>query len=120
MDKRSFYRLPDPPGYSTELLLEGRTYSGVRVTNIGLRGCCLRLPVTSAAHLKDNALIDNLLLSGAQDDYYAVKGRIAWHAPSDAGRERWIKAGVEFLDAPEACVREIRELLAEDMSSWDH
>jgi hypothetical protein len=120
MEKRSYYRTPVRSGFSTELLLDGRIYSGIPVTNIGLRGCCVRLPVTSAPHLKDHALIDNLLLSGAQDEYYPLKGRIAWHDQADAGRDRWIKAGVEFLETPEACAREIRELLAEDLSDWDH
>jgi len=120
MEKRSYYRTTTNGGFSTDLLLEGHPYSDVRVTDIGLRGCCVRLPASSAQYLKDQAPIDNLLLSGAQDDLYALKARVAWHDQPKAGQGTWIKAGVEFLETPAACAREIRELLAEDMSSWDH
>jgi len=120
MEKRNFYRTPVHGGLSTDLLLEGHPYSAARVTDIGLRGCCVQLPTTSAAHLKDHAPIDNLQLSGVRDDLYTLKARIAWYDLPKAGQDAWIRTGIEFLDTPDACAREIRELVAEGMSYWDH
>jgi len=110
MQKRSSNRLPASLDFSSQLLVDGRSYSGAPVVNLGLNGCCVRLPLTSAPHLKDDALVYLLLQSRQVSGPYAMKARLAWH--SDPGPGKWIRAGLEFMEPSEACARELRAQLA--------
>jgi hypothetical protein len=115
MDKRTSYRTPQTLDFSTQLLLDGRIYSDIAVTNLSLGGCCLKLPATAAVCLRDYTLVEELQLSRPFSGPYPVKARIAWHARPWLGGNRWVKVGLQFLEAPERCVREVRERVAEGL-----
>jgi hypothetical protein len=117
MEKRQSDRTSLSLDFSTRMVLEGETYTGVPVTNLGLNGCCVRLPASSSAHLKNHALVGSMLLSRSDSETFAVKARIAWHDAPRFGGGKWVNAGVEFLELPGDCVRELRERVAEDMAN---
>ena len=114
MEKRSSHRTSLTLDFTSQLLLEGRTYAGAPVANISQSGCCIRLPAASAEHLKDHSEVDGLLLSRLTSGPYALKARIAWH--SKPGPGKWVKAGMEFLETPKACAAEISDRVAEGLS----
>lgn len=115
MDKRTSYRTPQSLDYSSQLLLGGHIYSDLPVTNLSLGGCCLKLPAALAPHLRDYTLVEELRLSRPYSGPYPVKARIAWHARPWLGGNRWVKVGLQFLETPEPCVRELRERVAEGL-----
>jgi hypothetical protein len=117
MDKRSSHRTSLTLDYSSQLLQEGQTYAGAQVTNISPDGCCIRLPAASAQHLKDDELVDGLLLSRLTSGPFGVKARIAWHSEPEGGK--WVKAGMEFLETPKDCAEEIRDRVAEGLAYWE-
>ncbi len=119
MEKRDFYRASLKRDYSAQFQLGGQTYAEVQISNIGARGCCVRLPAASAQHLEGKPVLDNLLLFRPGAQPYALKGRIAWHDDLRSAKGDWITAGVEFMESPAACIREIRESVAEELSMWD-
>lgn len=116
MEKRQSDRTSLSLDFSTQMVLEGETYTGVPVTNLGVNGCCVKLPAGSAAHLKSHALVGRMLLAWPESGPYAVKARIAWHDAPRFGGARWVNAGVEFLETPAECVQVLRERVAEGMA----
>lgn len=116
MDHRTSERTILSQDYRGQLFLGGRTYADLALTDVGLRGCCLRLPVSAAEHLRDHATLDDLQLSRPHSGPYFVKARVAWHGRPRFGGGGWIRAGVQFLETPAACDRELRERVAEAMS----
>jgi hypothetical protein len=116
MEKRLSDRTPLSQDYDGQVYLGGRTFAHVAVTDLGIHGCCLRLPAGAAEHLRDHALLEDLQLARPHSGPYVLKARIAWHARPWFGGSRWVRAGVQFLETPEPCVREFRERVAESLS----
>jgi c-di-GMP-binding flagellar brake protein YcgR len=116
MDQRNSDRTSLSQDYRGQVYLAGRTYADVEVTDLGLGGCCLRLPAAAEPHLHDHAVFEDLQLSRPHSGPYFLKARVAWHGRPWFGAGRWIRAGLQFLDTPAACDRELRERVAEGMS----
>jgi hypothetical protein len=109
MDKRNFPRTSMVSDYSTQFHLGGQTYSKIQVANIGTHGCCLQMPIGSAKYLKDKPVLDNMILFHSDTKKYSLRGKVAWCDETPANKGSWITAGIEFLDTPEDCTREISE-----------
>jgi hypothetical protein len=116
MEKRHSDRTTLSQDFCGQVFLGGRTYANVAVTDLGLNGCGLRLPAAAAEHLRKQSLLEDLQLSRPHSGPYFLKARVAWHARSWIGGGRWVRAGVQFLETPEACAREFRERVAESLS----
>jgi hypothetical protein len=107
MEKRTSSRTSLLSECRSQFRMGGQSYNGIQVANLGPRGCCLQMPASTARQLKDKPFLENLILLQGGIRNFAIRGRVAWcedHAPAKAS---FVKAGVEFLDAPEACTREI-------------
>ncbi len=109
MEKRNTARTALISDYNTEFRLGGQTYSNIQVSNIGPQGCCLRMPLASAKYLKSKPMLDNMILFHSGTKKYSLKGRVAWNEGEKETHDAWISAGVEFMDTPEECTREISE-----------
>jgi hypothetical protein len=107
MEKRKTARTSLLTDCHSQFRLEGQTYTGIRVANLGARGCCLHLPPSTARHLKDRPFLENLELFQGGSRKPTLRGRIAWFDERPAQKGAYIQAGVEFLEAPEECTREI-------------
>ncbi|BDU77017.1 hypothetical protein [Mesoterricola sediminis] len=111
MEKRRYPRTSLISDTSSSFSLGGQTYANVHVTNIGTRGCCLRLPASTAPSLRSRPNLDNLVILQAGSRRYAMKGRIAWVAEPRAPADAFLQAGVEFTEDPEDCAPEVTEYL---------
>lgn len=109
MEKRKFSRTSLLSDCSSQFKLGGQSYTGIQVSNLGVRGCCLQMPASTARQLKNQPLLENMILLHGGIRNYAIKGRVAWHDAHADAKATFIKAGVEFLDTPEECTREISE-----------
>lgn len=116
MDKRSTVRTSMSLDFSTRLVLDGETYTGVPVTNLGLNGCCVKLPAAATPHLHPGARLERVELAGASAGPYTLRARIVWHDAPRFGGGKWVNAGLEFLETPADCVRELRERVAESLA----
>ena len=111
MENRKYARTSLISDYNTEFKLGGQSYANVHVSNIGTRGCCVQMPVGSAKYLKDRPLLENMILLHADAKKYSLRGRVAWFDDGRQSKGDWIAAGVEFLDTPEECSKEIADYL---------
>jgi hypothetical protein len=116
MDKRNSERTALSQDFLGQVYLDGRTYSDLAVTDVGVHGCCLRMPASAAEHVRDQTVIEDLQLSRPHSGPYFLKARIAWHGRPRFGGGKWLRAGLQFLETPVACDRELRERVAESMS----
>jgi c-di-GMP-binding flagellar brake protein YcgR len=112
MEKRKFARTSIISDYNTQFRLGGQTYSKVQVSNIGTNGCCVQLPIASAQYLKGKPVLENMILFHGDSKKYSLKGRVAWHDDASHGTGKHVTAGVEFLETPTECSREIAEYVA--------
>ena len=109
MEKRNYSRTALISDYNTEFRLGGQTYSKVRVSNIGTNGCCLQMPVGTAKYLSTKPQLENMILFHSDAKKYSLKGKVAWVEELKNPKAEWITAGVEFLETPAECTREISE-----------
>ena len=112
MEKRKHTRTTKVTDFNTQFRLGGQSFTNINVSNIGVHGCCLQLPVASAKYLKDKPMLDNMILFHSDAKKYSLKGRVAWHDDGKNAQGKWITAGVEFLETPDDCTREIAEYVA--------
>lgn len=109
MEKRKYSRTSLVSDYTTQFNLGGKDFNRIQVSNIGTHGCCVRLPIGSAQYLKGKPLLENMILFHSDAKKYSLKGKVAWHEESSGAKDQWITAGVEFVDTPVDCEREISE-----------
>ncbi|GEM_PF-2709805 len=109
MEKRKHSRTSLVTDYTTQFNLGGKDFRKVQVANIGTHGCCLKLPIGSAPYLKGKPVLENMILFHSDAKKYSLKGKVAWHEDAAGPKSQWITAGVEFLDTPADCEREISE-----------
>ncbi|BDU73028.1 PilZ domain-containing protein [Mesoterricola silvestris] len=109
MEKRKHSRTALISDYTTQFHLGGKDFNKIQVANIGTHGCCVKLPIGSAQYLKGKPVLENMILLHADSKKYSLKGKVAWHEEPRGQKDAWITAGVEFLETPAECVREISE-----------
>ena len=112
MEKRKHSRSSLITDFKTQFRLGGQEYTRIQVSNIGAHGCCVRLPVASAAYLKGRPVLENMILMHTDAKKYSLKGRVAWFDDGMNSNGQWIDTGVEFLETPKDCAQEISEYVA--------
>ena len=110
MEKRKYFRTSLKRDYTAQFRLDGQTHDRIKVSNIGIQGCCLQLPAASSQRLSEKPVLGNFVLFHDARKF-ALKGRIVWHDRRGEG----MTAGMAFLDVPSDCIRAIRETAAEEM-----
>ena len=112
MEKRKYSRTSLITNFNTQFRLGGQDYTRIQVSNIGAHGCCVRLPVASAAYLKGRPVLENMILMHSDAKKYSLKGRVAWFDDGMKSNGKWIETGVEFLETPRDCAQEISDYVA--------
>lgn len=107
MEKRKSSRTPMLSDCRSQFHLGGQSFQGIQVANLGPKGCCLWMPASTARQLKDKPFLENLILLQRGIRNFAIRGRVAWCEDHASAQASFVQAGVEFLDIPEACTREI-------------
>lgn len=114
ISQRKHLRATVGPEFTVDFRFDGRAYAGVRVTNLGSRGCSLRLDSPTAPPFESGHCLEELVLVHPDLPPRPMSAQVVWRmgAHRDSAQGGIVLVGLRFLHpSPELQIR-VHELVA--------
>ena len=100
MDKRLHSRVPVDPQASARFKLGGHVQEAIPITDLGVNGCCIRVPLGLGALMKEHPVLKEWQLLGTHLPAGSITARVVWVEPGGRSRGGDLRTGIQFQKAP--------------------
>ena len=112
MEKRHYPRVPIKISCTASFHLDGKSYTNIRVVNLGSYGCCLIIPEPTVNRFSARPFLEAWKLIHPKLPKQTIRAKVAWCRHLGKADSGYLEAGIQFLDVPASYSMELDRFLA--------